>query len=191
MRISFVRSSVLLLSFALLSACGSTSKLQRSAASQKSLADYSTVYVADFSDATNKRIKNPDKAAAFKASVTEAQVAFADMIGTNIEKTKNAPSVVRQPPEGEALRIEGEITKLERGNAALRLLLPLAGSTQFNANVRFVDQQTGEVIGKIVVDKNSNPLGGGYAATQTTRRFMGGAAEKVAEQLELARAPAK
>ncbi len=177
-----------------LAACGSTSKLNRTAGTTFSLADYNTIYVADFTDKTPSKIKDEAKLATYRESVKSAGVTFADMIGTNVEKIRTPPSVLRAAPAegtessaGKVLRIEGEITTFERGNALAKMLLPFAGSTKFNATVRFIDQATGEKIGEIVVDKNSSPLGGGIAATQTTNKFMSGAAEKVGEQLAIAR----
>ena len=188
-----VRAFTLILFVLTLAACGSTSKLNRTA-STLSLADYSTVYVADFNDKTPSTIKDAAKLAAYRDSVKAAGVTFADMIGTNVEKIVTPPSVLRAAPADGAksstdkvLRIEGEITTFQRGNALAKMLLPFAGSTKFNATVRFIDQSTGEKIGEIVVDKNSSPLGGGIAAIQTTNKFMSGAAEKVGEQLAIAR----
>jgi hypothetical protein len=184
----FTATAVLMAVF--LTACGSTSNLKPVSGKSLSLADYNTVYVADFSDKTPTKIRDAAKLATYRQTVKEAGVSFADMIGTNVEKTKSAPAVLRAAPESadaKVLRIEGDITIFQRGNALAKMLLPLAGSTKFNAVVRFVDQASGEKVGEIVVDKNSNPLGGGIAATQTTNSFMSGAAKKVAEQLEIAR----
>jgi hypothetical protein len=182
-----------LLATAFLTACGSTSNLKStSGAKALSLTEYELVYVADFADKTTSPSRDAAKEAAYRQTVKEAGTSFADMIRTNIEKTKNAPEVVRAAPEAsdkKVLRIDGDITIFKRGNALAKMLLPLAGSTKFNANVRFNDQTSNEKLGEIVVDKNSNPLGGGIAAAQTTANFMSGAAEKVADELEKARNP--
>ena len=190
----FARTFTLIFFVLALAACGSTSKLNRTEGSTMSLADYSTVYVADFADKTPSKITDAAKLATYRESVKAAGVTFADMIGTNVEKIDTPPSMLRAVPAddaesstGKVLRIEGEITTFQRGNALAKMLLPFAGSTKFNATVRFIDQATGEKIGEIVVDKNSSPLGGGIAATQTTNKFMSGAAEKVGEQLAIAR----
>lgn len=176
---------------ALLAGCGSTSKIKPAASASKSVSDYQTIYVVDFTDQTETKIKNEAKRAQYLETVRVAGGEFANMIAGNLEKTKNPPSVLRAAPEDAAgsLRIEGEITTFKRGNAVAKLLLPFAGSTKFNANVRFVDHDSNTVIAEITVDKNSNPLGGGYAMTQTTNAFMKGAADKIAEQVELARNP--
>ena len=176
-----------------LAACGTTSKLKpEDASSLQQLSQYDVVYVADFTNATNQKIKNPEKAALFEKAVVDAGRTFADMIASNLEKTKNPPAVVRALPENteqKVLRISGAITTFENGNAFVRFMLPLAGAAKFNANVLFFDQKSGEKMGEITVDKNSNPLGGGFAASQNANRFMKGAADKIAEQLELQRNP--
>jgi hypothetical protein len=174
-----------------LAACGSTSKLKpTNAMSSQKLATYDVVYVADFANGTNKEIKNPEKAALFEKAITDAGRNFADMIASNLEQTKNAPAVVRAAPEQsdkKVMRIEGKITTFENGNAFVRFMLPLAGAAKFNATVLFVDQESGATLGEILVDKNSNPLGGGFAMSQNANKFMKGAADKIAEQLEVQR----
>ncbi len=180
-----------LIAAVMLSACGSTSKL-KPAAEVVNFADYELIYVADFADKTKRVSRDETKEAAYRQTVKEAGSNFADMISTNIEKTDNAPAVVRAEPaasDKKVLRVEGDITVFKRGNALAKMLLPLAGSTKFNANVRFVDQQNSNTVGEIVVDKNSNPLGGAIAASQSTTGFMSGAAKKVASELEKARNP--
>lgn len=176
------------LAISCLTACGSVSKLQRTEATKsKSLADFDVVYVADFKDATTPKIDDANKRAAYDETLRKAALAFSDLIAQNIGKTKNPPTVVRKPSEtGGVLRIEGEITVFDSGLAIARIL-PLVGGSEFNANVRFVDGTSNELLGEMIVDKNSNPIGGWYAITQTANRFMGGAAGKVADQLHKAR----
>jgi len=53
--------------------------------------------------------------------------------------------------------------------------------------VHFTDSETGNNIGVILVDKNSFPLGGWGAITQTVDSLMGAPAQKVAEELAIAR----
>jgi hypothetical protein len=67
------------------------------------------------------------------------------------------------------------------GNAALRMFVGMgAGSSYFDANVRFSDSR-GKSLGMIRVDKNSWALGGGLAATQTVDTYMREGAKKTAE----------
>jgi predicted outer membrane repeat protein len=190
--IALLRISFVFAILSLLTACGTTSNMKQAKGAPSSLSDYSVVYVADFTNKTDSKIRDAGKLEIYQQMVNAAGIEFANMIGTNIEKTKSAPAVLRAAPTGsdaKVLRVEGEITLFKRGNAFAKMMLPFAGSTKFNANVRFVDHLTGELVGEILVDKNSSPLGGGIAATQTTNSFMKGAADKIAEQLEIARNP--
>ncbi len=182
--------AAIVLCIALLSACGSVSKLQRAEGTQNvSMADFDVVYVADFKDATDVNIKDEKKRAAYDETLRLASIKFPDMIAEDIAKTKNPPQVLREAPtDGMVLRIEGDITVFDRGLAIARIL-PIVGGSEFNAEVRFIDHQTETLLGQIIVDKNSNPIGGWYAITQTANRFMSGASGKVADQLHLARNP--
>ena len=62
--------------------------------------------------------------------------------------------------------------------------------SSFDAIVELRDGATGAVLGSMKVDKNSWPLGGMIAATQTPRTFMDGAAKKVAEEVSKRRSGA-
>ena len=57
-----------------------------------------------------------------------------------------------------------------------------AGSSYFDAIVRFTDAATHEEIGEIKVDRNSWVLGGGYASGQTPEMYMAEAARKIASE---------
>lgn len=177
----------------LLVACGSTSKIKPTGDAKRAVGDYQVFYVTDFADKTTKKYKNADQQTQYLETVRAAGGEFANMIASNLEKTENAPTVLRAVPTEAAgsLRIEGDITTFQRGNALAKALLPFVGSTKFNAVVRFVDHDSNAVIAEVIVDKNSNPLGGGYAMAQTPNLFMKGAADKIAEQVELARNPKK
>ena len=85
--------------------------------------------------------------------------------------------------DANTLVIEGEVTRFVEGNAALRALVGLgAGSSYFDADVRFLDGANGKVVGTMKADKNSWVLGGGLAAGQTVETFMNGAAKKVGQE---------
>jgi len=58
-----------------------------------------------------------------------------------------------------------------------------AGSSYFNAITDLADSESQQSIGQIITDKNSWPLGGGIAATQTVETFMQGAAKKIAAEV--------
>ena len=117
----------------------------------------------------------------------KAQVAasgfFPDHIVNELREEGGFTSVSRTAkPDTDTLVIEGVVTRYVEGNAALRLLVGMgAGSSHFDATTQFKDAK-GNVLGKIESDKVSWALGGGLAASQTTQKFMKGAAEKIAEE---------
>lgn len=72
--------------------------------------------------------------------------------------------------------------KVDEGSTAKRIWLGMGfGMALLEASVNFRDGQ-GRDIGMIKVDKNSWPLGGGFAAGQNPHSFMNGAADKIAEE---------
>ncbi|WP_371311847.1 DUF4410 domain-containing protein [Pseudovibrio flavus] len=90
--------------------------------------------------------------------------------------------------EEEAIIIRGNISRFKNGSALARAVVGFgAGSSYLDANVDVVDAKTGAKLGKIVVDKNSWPLGGMLAATQTGESYLTGAASKIAEELHHAK----
>jgi hypothetical protein len=135
------------------------------------LAGYNRVIVRD--------IKDTDKSA-----ITNGGRRFADTIAVEIKETKAYGEILRTEAKGKAVVVEGEITTYNDGNAAARLLIGLgAGSSQLDADIRFVDNETGKKIGEIKVDKNSWFLGGGVAATQDADSHMTPAAKKIASEI--------
>ncbi len=63
-----------------------------------------------------------------------------------------------------------------------------AGSSYLDGEAVFRDATTNKAVGRIVIDKNSWPLGGAIASMQTAERFAEGAAGQVAsEALQFAR----
>ena len=64
-----------------------------------------------------------------------------------------------------------------------------AGSTYFDALVRFNDLDGDNQLGEIVVDRNSWGLGGIVAASQDIDHFMEQAAKKIASELAKAKQP--
>ncbi|MBL9133967.1 MAG: DUF4410 domain-containing protein [Verrucomicrobiaceae bacterium] len=81
------------------------------------------------------------------------------------------------------LVVTGRITRCDDGNEHLRFLIGMgAGSSYFDA-VTQISDGSGRLLGTIRHDKNSWPLGGSIAATQTAEGFMVGSAEKVAREV--------
>ena len=149
---------------------------------------YDRVVVLDFVDGTDKTKISADKRIAFDEAMKIAVRDFADRIAGEIRKTGVFTQVLREPAEGEALRISGTITRYASGNAMLRLLIGFgAGSSYFDATVDLSDNTSAEKLGQVIVDKNSWGLGGAIAASQNVEGFMQGAAEKIAKDLASAK----
>lgn len=182
-----VFAATLVLAASLLTGCGTTSDIRKQGSSQAvaeeagevvaakaesvDLKKYDTVVVLDFSN---------------KVMPSNADMGkdFSDKIALSIANTGAFQNVERSIKEGNAIVIDGDITRYEEGDPTLRLLIGFgAGSSYFDAIVNLKDAQTGEKIGDIVVDKNSWALGGGVAAAQDVNSHMQSAAETIAENL--------
>ena len=177
MKASFASKSLLVaLATSVLVSCGSTSGIKPSPGVNPGSHRYGKVIVRDF----NSALTAPET----RMKVETARKTFADQIQGSIQKTGVFRSVARGgKPDADTLVIDGTITRYEDGNAALRLLIGLgAGSSYFDATVRFRDGATLQELGTIKVDKNSWVLGGMLAATQTADDYMPGAAKKVASE---------
>lgn len=162
------------------SGCGSTSGLKTSEGKElcfDTQKKFDTVIVEKFQNQVGKTDADEQK-------LDAACDDFANMIKDKIIAENVFASVSREGTTTDStLIIGGEITRYKAGNAAARLLVGCgAGSSYFNAVVRFKDAATGLEIGQIAVDKNSWALGGGLASSQTVEKHMAGAATKVAKE---------
>ena len=178
----------LLLAATLLTACGTTSGIksaqiadgEKAAEISADYSAYNTVLVKDFGDGTKKQ-DLPEFAGRN----------FADRISAAIKGTGVFENVSRDQADigtAKAIVVSGDVERYKEGSSAMRLMVGFgAGSSYFDANVKMRDSQTGEVLGVIDVDKNSYPLGGSIAMTQTVDNFMKGAAEKIAKELKAAK----
>lgn len=112
---------------------------------------------------------------------------FADLIVLDIKEEKAGAIVSRTgKADADTLVIEGEVTRFEEGNAALRLFVGMgAGRSHFDAMVRFVDGGTGKVLGEIEVSKNSWVLGGIIASAQDAGDFLSHGTERASEEAAL------
>jgi hypothetical protein len=170
----------------LLAACGSTSKMQRAdATADIDVSSYTTIVVTGFANQPKKPPKESSRAA-YDAEVTAASQRFAQMVVQQLQAYGVRGEIVSGEARPGALLVGGDITRYKEGNAALRLLIGFgAGSSYFDATVRFTDADTGRVLGTISVDKNSWPLGGAFAALQDSDSHMQGAAARIAEELAI------
>jgi hypothetical protein len=183
---SLLRTSLLLLAFAALTACGSVSKMTKEKADAPvRLADFNRIEVLDFNSTDTTKFEDPAKAADQAAKLQAAQKTFADMIAEEIRLTGAFPEVVRDPGQGQALRISGEISRFDDGNIVARGLTGFAGQTHFDARVDLMDAQSGKVLASVTIDRNSWPLpvGASMSTLQTTNFFMNNAAKQIATQL--------
>jgi hypothetical protein len=181
---------------AALVACGTTSEIKPSpgstvvpaaAAHEKSgldLSGYDRVFVLDFSDATDKSDMSDNELRDYIDTVSRDGRTFADLIAGRLRDTGLFADVTRGVGNGKALVITGRITRLREGNGTLRFFIGMgAGISYFNAITDLADSESQQSIGQIITDKNSWPLGGGIAATQTVETFMQGAAKKIAAEV--------
>jgi hypothetical protein len=114
---------------------------------------------------------------------------FPDVIAAEITRTGAFSEVLRNEQSDECtLVIRGAITRYQKGSAAARFWVGMgAGTSHFDAIVEFRDGSTDNLLGTVVVDKNSWVLGGGLASGQTPEVFMQEAARKIARELQQAR----
>jgi hypothetical protein len=189
-----IRGSVIGLFALVLTACGTTSGMKRSGATDGDKAAEKAAISADFQGFTRVSVQdfqaalsNPSKDSA-KLSVQEGQATaagkrFADQIAEGLTASKAFAEVVRNDPKPGDLLIQGEVTKFKQGSRVARALIGFgAGSANFDATVRFVDGTDQRELSQMIVDKNSWFLGGLMAAAQDADDFLEGAAEKIAEE---------
>jgi hypothetical protein len=166
-------SSIALAASALIfSSCGSVSEVAPTTGA--TVNKYSKVVVKDF---------------AYKGDTSEvngpaSSTTFPRIIASEVTKKGAFTSVSQNGKAGsDSLIITGDVTRYVAGNAALRMMVGFgAGSSYFDADVRFIDGASGKVIGTMKADKNSWGLGGGLASGQTPETFMQGSAKKIAEE---------
>jgi len=162
---------------AFLTGCGTISTMKSPTGNTPaSLSKYNKVCILDF-----KTIASPSRSNSTLGSL------FADKIADEIERRYLFEKVLRTPIQEEALVISGLISRSVDGNPALRFWIGMgAGSSYFDAQVKFKEGVNGKDIAIMIVDKNSWVLGGGLAAGQTVEVFMNEAARKIAQELEKA-----
>lgn len=161
--------------------CGSTSSL-KSQSGAKLVCDkqFDCVQVATFKSTITKTDTPLTK-------IDWACGHFADLIVQELNATGAFRTVSRVEDVNDvndtSLIISGEITRYTEGDAFARFMIGFgAGSSYFDAIVRFADGVNREEIGLIKVDRNSWVLGGGYASGQTPEMYMAEAAKKIASE---------
>jgi hypothetical protein len=183
---SILLRTLLLLALAGLAACGSVSKMTKEKADAPvRLADFNRIEVLDFNSTDASKFDDPAEAADHATKLQAAQKTFADKIAEEIRATGAFPEVARDPGQGPALRISGDISRFDDGNIVARGLTGFAGQTHFDARVDLMDAQSGKVLASVTIDRNSWPLpvGASMSTLQTTNFFMNNAAKQIADQL--------
>jgi len=176
-----------------LCSCGSVSSVQPvGGGAVEGLGSYDSLVVKKFTDATS-----PD---GFSRWTADEQTAHRSAVNNCLEKMQRTTissvsgkgrfrHVGDKPGPGRNLVVDGRITRYKEGVASLRFRIGMgAGSSYLDGEAFFRDAASGKTVGRIVIDKNSWPLGGGIAAMQTAEGFAEGAAQQVAsEALKFAR----
>ncbi|MDA0781179.1 MAG: DUF4410 domain-containing protein [Rickettsiales bacterium] len=140
------------------------------------LSDYEVVFVQDF--------ENKIPGSSSSALVDLAGKNYADKIAHKLDLAGVFEKVSREPVDGKALVVAGDITEYDDGNAALRMMIGFtAGNANFNADVYVIDNETKERLGHIAVDKNSWALGGAIAMSQNANVLMEDSVSKVVSQI--------
>ncbi len=181
---TFVRAALAAICLTL-SACGSVSRLEHSGGHD--FRAYRTIVIGTLGNKPAIAIPD-DKRLAYDTQVGIASSRFAKYLERELRAYRMDVDVVRGEPRPGALFVEGDITRYANGNAALRLFFGFgAGSSYFDAFVRFRDTDSGDVVGTVLVDKNSWPIASGVAAFQTGDAEVLGAAKRVAEEIAFQR----
>lgn len=195
--LSIFMSMLALVGLLFVAGCGSTSSMDgppsmATAAPKPKLTKYTKVYVQDIQTSKAQSDVSP-------MEMTRVGKDFSDMISDRITASNAFTSVERIGPntdlaalaesvEEEAIIIRGNISRFKNGSPLARAVIGFGlGSSYLDADVDVVDAKTGAKLGKIVVDKNSWPLGGMVAATQTGKSYLPGAARKIATELRHAK----
>lgn len=186
-RVGFV--SGVALATALLAGCGTTSGIKRPGGTDPAaLTQYDRIIVKDFADRVTPRT-TPEYQDQTRQVMQDVTRTFADMIAEEVRRTGVFQEVARDGTAAPGtIAVTGDITQFERGRGALRTFLGHgAGRSEFDAVVELRDADSNRLLGTVVVDRNSWPLPGAVAGTQTADSFMGAAAKKIASELQKAK----
>lgn len=140
---TFVRAALAAICLTL-SACGSVSRLEHSGGHD--FRAYRTIVIGTLGNKPAIAIPD-DKRLAYDTQVGIASSRFAKYLERELRAYRMDVDVVRGEPRPGALFVEGDITRYANGNAALRLFFGFgAGSSYFDAFVRFRDTDSGDVL---------------------------------------------
>ncbi len=172
-----------------LAACGTLGKLDASAERKREIADFSRVVVGEFVANDTREAKDEDEARRRAEEIDAGRQAFSEKIAQELREVGAFDEVLVGEASGPALRISGSIDQWEPGNVAARSLVGFVGKSEFDARVVFGDNETGQELGTLKVNRNSWPLpiGTFTNVVQSVELHMELAARRVAHELARAR----
>ncbi len=157
-----VVASFIIVSVIFLAGCRTTSEFNPFV----SISSYETVVIEDFDGPGNSGYD------------------FAERIARSLSKAGLFKDILRQDPEERAIRIEGVVTRYEKGNAALRLKFgPAMGQARFAAKVNLYDHQSGDLIGYLKISESFETSGPRAPIVQNLDTLAERGAERVAREL--------
>jgi hypothetical protein len=151
------------------------------------LRGYERIQVLPFADATKPKFDKPEDEAEFRAKVQEASVRFAQMVADRLVATNSFEQSSSAPVEGKGLVVGGEILVYKESNLAGRYIGLGFGSAEFDAKVQVKDAETGKVLGTMTIEFSSSAIPGAVNVVQTTGVLMDSAAQKVRDELLIAK----
>lgn len=170
----------------LLAGCGSISKIQPSTEGQATdLTKYSRVVVSSFEDKVSEKAKDPEVQARRRTGVGR----FRELLALELRSSGAFTQVSTEAStEPNTLLIGGAVTRYVEGSGFARLAIGLgAGNAYFDATVEIRDAATKQLLGTVVVDRNSWGGGGMISMSQSLDSFMNEAARNVSAQIVAAK----
>jgi hypothetical protein len=170
----------------LLAGCGSISKIQPSTEGHATdLTKYTRVVVASFEDKVSEKAKDPEVQARRRTGVGRFRELLALELRSSGAFTQVSTDASNEP---NTLLIGGAVTRYVEGSGFARLAIGLgAGNAYFDATVEIRDAATKQLLGTVVVDRNSWGGGGVFSMSQTLDTFMNEAAKSVSAQVVAAK----
>ncbi len=109
---------------------------------------------------------------------------FSERVARSIQSSGLFSQILREKPQGKALRIRGKITRYSRGNPAMRLRYGHnIGNARFSAAVRVEDHATGDFVASFSLNETYDSTKDRERVNQNLDTLMERAAVRLAEKL--------
>lgn len=170
--------------------CGTVSSVKPTpAGSGASLSHYRRAIVRDFDETVSTKLPEGSKREEKAAAARIATARFVEKVAAAVKASGAFEEVTREGQgAADTLEITGTVTRAVEGSGATRLFIGMgAGNAYFDATIEVRDSLSRELLGTVIVDRNSWGGGGIYSMTQTMESFTDEAARKVAADLAVAR----